>query len=88
MEEASKTSWSVELSELWEHYGIEELSKNLDTLFPRYEISLEAMLEQVLEGDLLGALGSLLEQLQKQITGESIIFVICAMFSSPSSISS
>lgn len=66
----SKTSSSAELSKLWEHYGIEEFSDNLETLFPKYDISLDVMLGQVMDGDLLGALGSFGEQLLKQMAGE------------------
>lgn len=49
------------LDEIWDSYGLDALKQGLDGLFPEYTISLEDLLSLVLQGDLGGAVKSLLE---------------------------
>ncbi len=51
----------VRVEDFWQDYGLEELQQGLRSLFPEYSISLSQMLDKVLTGDVLGALGLLYE---------------------------
>ncbi len=51
----------VRVEEIWQDYGLEELQQGLKSLFPEYSISLSQMLDKVLRGDVLGAVGLLYE---------------------------
>ncbi len=46
----------MELQSIWRDYGLDKLEEGMQTLFPEYRISLETLLQRVLEGDILGAL--------------------------------
>ncbi len=48
----------LEFNDVWENYGLEELQKGLNSLFPQYELPLQNMLERILTGDVLGVVGS------------------------------
>lgn len=41
----------VELDEIWQDYGLQDLQNGLDALFPEYGISMKEILEKVLAGD-------------------------------------
>ena len=41
---------------IWENFGFQSLQKELDKLFPKGGISLNQMLESILNGDVLGGL--------------------------------
>lgn len=47
------------LESIWQDYGLDELQTGLNTLFPEYSLSLTEVLERILTGDVLGALGVL-----------------------------
>ena len=49
------------MEEVWQDYGLDELQQKLRNLFPEYSISLSELLEKILSGDILGALGVLYE---------------------------
>lgn len=49
------------MEEVWQDYGLDELQQKLGNLFPDYSISLSELLEKILRGDILGALGVLYE---------------------------
>lgn len=69
----------LDLEGIWQEYGMGELQNGLDTLFPQYHISLEQILEKILNGDLLGVVGDLFlsgaEGFILQLTGLRNIFV-------------
>ena len=44
---------------MWQEYGIEELEKGMQKLFPTFRISVTDLMTQILQGDILGALGIL-----------------------------
>lgn len=45
----------MELSEIWQDYGLDRLEEGMRKLFPQRRLSLEALLSQLMEGDVLGA---------------------------------
>ena len=49
----------MNLEELWKDYGLDELEMGLDKLFPKKQLNLESLLEQVMAGDVFGALAEL-----------------------------
>ncbi len=49
------------LEEIWKEYGLDELQSGLNALFPKYSLSLWEVLEQVLTGNVWGALQVLYE---------------------------
>ena len=51
---------------IWEDYGFSALQKELDMLFPEYDISLNHLLEQLVAGDFLGSLTGMM---QNGVTG-------------------
>lgn len=51
----------VQLENIWQDYGLDELEAGMQTLFPEYDISLPTLLEEVLAGDILGAMAHFLE---------------------------
>ena len=51
---------------IWEDYGFSNLQRDLDKLFPEYDISLNHLLEQLFAGDFLGCLTGLI---QSGVTG-------------------
>lgn len=69
----------LDLEGIWQDYGLEELQRGLDSLFPQYDISLEQILEKVLTGDLLGVIGEVLlsgaEGFLQQLSGFRNVFV-------------
>ena len=46
---------------IWEDYGFHTLQRDLDKLFPEYDISLNDLLEQLFTGDFLGSLTGLVQ---------------------------
>lgn len=49
----------MELESIWQDYGLDKLEEGMQILFPKYEISLPDLMEQVIRGDIIGALESL-----------------------------
>ncbi len=49
----------MDLGDIWQDYGLDRLSEGIRQLFPGTGISAERLLEQVMSGDILGALSSL-----------------------------
>ena len=47
---------------MWQEYGIEELEKGMQKLFPTFRISVTDLMTQILQGDILGAVGCLLKE--------------------------
>lgn len=46
----------MELQSIWQDYGLDELEAGMQTLFPESDISLDVLLQTILEGDILGAM--------------------------------
>ena len=47
---------------MWQEYGMEELDKGMQKLFPTFHVSVSELMEQLLQGDVLGAAGNLMEE--------------------------
>ncbi|MBQ7954413.1 MAG: stage III sporulation protein AE [Lachnospiraceae bacterium] len=48
----------VDMGQVWQDYELSGVSEELDKLFPDYSFDLGFMLEQIITGDIIGALGS------------------------------
>ncbi len=68
-----------DLQSIWQDYGLEELQKGLDELFPQYRLSLQSILEKVLTGDILSIVGDIFltcsEGIIQQFTSLKSIFI-------------
>ena len=49
----------MDLDAIWQDYGLDRFSEGIQQLFPGSGISAERLLEQVMSGDILGALSDL-----------------------------
>lgn len=69
----------MDLSLIWQEYGLDQLQEGILKLFPERKVNLEQLLSQVMTGDVFGALGSLfrggVEDLVAQAAGLRNIFV-------------
>lgn len=52
----------MQMDTMWQEYGMDELEKGMQKLFPAFHISVAELLGQILRGDILGAAGSLLKE--------------------------
>ena len=51
----------IQPESIWENYGLQTLQQELDRLFPEYDISMNRLLEQLLQGDILGSITGLMQ---------------------------
>lgn len=51
----------VELEKVWQDYGLDELETGMRSLFPEFNLSLSSLLEEIMTGDILGAMAHFLE---------------------------
>uniref|UniRef100_UPI004056F47D stage III sporulation protein AE n=1 Tax=Acetatifactor sp. TaxID=1872090 RepID=UPI004056F47D len=51
----------MELQAIWQEYGLDKLEEGMQALFPEQHISLDTLLEMVIEGDVFGALAYFFE---------------------------
>lgn len=58
----------IELESIWQDYGLDKLEQGLSELFPRYELSLGIMMEQIIDGDLWGAMSYFFEGILSGVT--------------------
>lgn len=47
----------IEMESIWKDYGLDKLQTGMDSLFPEYQLSLSVLLEEVMTGDVFGAVG-------------------------------
>ena len=50
---------------MWQEYGMDELEKGMQQLFPDFRISAAQLLGQLLQGDVLGAAGTLVQEVMR-----------------------
>lgn len=62
---------TIHLEDIWQDYGLDKLEESLKTLFPEYSVSFSDLLEQILTGDVLGALTELLQSVIKGLGAEA-----------------
>ncbi len=51
----------IELDGIWQDYGLEQLEEGMKTLFPQSGVSLEELLKEIMEGDVIGAISCFLQ---------------------------
>ena len=70
---------SFHIEDVWQEYNMDRLEEGLETLFPGFSVSLKELLEQILTGDVLGAVTGLFrtvtDDLGAQLTGFKNILV-------------
>lgn len=62
----------MNLDNLWTEYGLDELQKGMDTLFPSYEISLEKLFESLMQGDVIGVMSEFVEETIARMAADTI----------------
>lgn len=62
----------MDLESIWADYGLDELQAGLDTLFPKYDISLADLMQRILRGDIIGALSDFLRQSIAEMAGATL----------------
>lgn len=69
----------VDMDVLWQDYGLDRLEEGMQTLFPQNTLSLDHLIAQVMQGDVLGALEGLftgvITDFTSQLTGMRNVFV-------------
>lgn len=60
----------MDLNMIWQDYGLDRLEEGMRTLFPQNNLSLDQLLTQLLQGDMLGALSGLFTGVFKDFTGQ------------------
>lgn len=59
-----------ELQAIWQDYGLDKLEEGMQTLFPEFELSLDVLFQNILDGDILGALEYLVRGSIDGMTGQ------------------
>lgn len=62
----------MDLEGIWEDYGLDELQRGMDMLFPQYDISLPDLLQRLMQGDIIGALADFLKQSIAEAAGSTL----------------
>ena len=69
----------VDMDVLWQDYGLDRLEEGMRTLFPQNTLSLDHLIAQVMQGDILGALEGLfsgvITDFTNQLAGMRNVFV-------------
>lgn len=69
----------MDIDMIWQDYGLDRLEEGMQTLFPQNSLSLEALLGQVMQGDIFGAVADLfkgvLTDFVNQLSGMRNIFI-------------
>ncbi len=70
---------SFDIQNIWQEYNLDRLEEGMEKLFPAFSISVKGLFEQVLTGDLVGAMTglfqSVIEGFGAQLTGYKDILV-------------
>lgn len=67
MQEKLRYTWGVSMDNfinienIWQEYGLDQLQEGLKSLFPEYSISLKDLMSGVMQGDIIGALTNLIQ---------------------------
>lgn len=80
----------MDLDAIWQDYGLDRLTEGIRQLFPKAGISVEKLLEQVMAGDILGALSYLFQGgaagITSQLSGMKNVFIWLLMLGIVSSL--
>lgn len=60
----------MDLNAVWQDYGLDQLEAGMRQLFPENRISVSRLLEQLMSGDILGAIGGLFSGIAGNITAQ------------------
>lgn len=60
----------MDLDLIWQDYGLDRLEEGMQQLFPQNTLSLESLMRQVMEGDILGAAAGLFSGVFTDFTGQ------------------
>ncbi len=60
----------TELDRMWEDYGLDQFEEGMSQLFPSYRIPLGELLEEVMSGDIFGAMAHFFQGIAEGVTGE------------------
>ncbi len=60
----------MEWDMIWEQYGLDQFEEGMGQLFPSYEIPLESLLQEVMGGDILGAMAHFLQGILEGAYGQ------------------
>lgn len=55
----------------WSDYGLDELQKGMDELFPEYQISLENLLQELYSGNVIDTLAAFMKEVIAQMAGNT-----------------
>lgn len=55
----------MQMDMMWQEYGMDELEKGMQQLFPDFRISAAQLLGQLLQGDVLGSAGTLVQEVMR-----------------------
>lgn len=58
----------IELEKIWQDYGLDQMEEGLASLFPESKISLAELLQQVMTGDILGAMTGFMQDIISDMT--------------------
>lgn len=61
----------IDVRDIWKDYDLDQLEKGLVSLFPEYHLSLEALLEQILAGDITGAAAMFFQGILNNVTASA-----------------
>lgn len=62
----------MDLENIWTDYGLDELEQGMDELFPEYNISLENLLNKLLQGNVIDALADFMQEIIAQLSGNTL----------------
>lgn len=62
----------MDLETIWTDYGLDELQQGMDELFPEYDISLENLMNKLLQGNVIDALADFMQEIIAQLSGNTL----------------
>ena len=62
--------WGFEINELYEYYNFSEMEKQIENLFPNWNLSAQQMIEQIASGDVLAVIWEIIKKGGGYITSE------------------
>lgn len=60
------------MENIWTDYGLDELQEGMDELFPQYDISLENLMNKLLQGNVIDALSDFMEEIIAQLSSNTM----------------
>lgn len=60
------------MDNIWTDYGLDELQEGMDELFPQYDISLENLMNKLLQGNVIDAFSDFMEEIIAQLSSNTL----------------